>query len=132
MNLPPFQNEPFTDFSSPENHRAMLDALARVRSELGRTWDLVIGGHPTRTSATFPSTNPARPSQVVGTHPSAGPEEVEKAIAAATAAFPTWSRRPATERVEILLRTAQLIRERHLDLCAWLTVEVGKNWAEAD
>ena len=49
--LPPFRNEPFTDFSAPDKHRAMLDALARVRSELGRTWDLVIGGHPTQTAA---------------------------------------------------------------------------------
>src|ERR1700761_9399577 len=47
--LPPFRNEPFTDFSAPDKHRAMLDALARVRSELGRTWDLVVGGHHTQT-----------------------------------------------------------------------------------
>lgn len=130
--LPPFQNEPFTDFSAPDNHRAMLDALARVRNELGRTWDLVIGGHPTQTGERFTSTNPARPAQIVGTHFAAGPAEVEKAIEAATAALATWSRRRAQDRVEILLRTAQLIRERHFDLCAWLVFEVGKNWAEAD
>ncbi len=132
MNLPPFQNEPFTDFSSPDNHRAMLDALARVRSELGRTWDLVLGGHPAQTSTTFTSTNPARPSQIIGTHYAAAAAEVEKAIAAASAAFTTWSRRSAQDRVSILLRAAQLIRERHLDFCAWLVFEVGKNWAEAD
>ena len=130
--LSPFRNEPFTDFSAPDKHRAMLDALARVRSELGRTWDLVIAGHPTQTADKFTSTNPARPAQVIGTHYAAGPTEVQKAIDAATAAFPAWSRRPASERVEILLRAAQIIRERHLDLCAWLVFEVGKNWAEAD
>ncbi len=130
--LPPFRNEPFTDFSAPDNHRAMLDALARVRSELGRTWDLVIGGHPSQTAITFTSTNPAQPSQIIGTHYTAGGTEVEKAIAAAIAAFSSWSRRSASDRVEVLLRTAQLIRERHLDLCAWLVFEVGKNWAEAD
>lgn len=132
MNLPPFRNEPFTDFSSPDNHRAMLDALARVRSELGRTYDLVIGGHSTRTGTTFTSTNPARPAEVIGTHYAAGPAEVEKAIETAAAAFSIWSRRPAGERVNILLRAAQVIRERHLDFCAWLVFEVGKNWAEAD
>ncbi|HEY4008523.1 MAG TPA: L-glutamate gamma-semialdehyde dehydrogenase [Acidobacteriaceae bacterium] len=131
-NLAPFRNEPFTDFSAPDNHRAMLDALARVRSELGRTWDLVIGGHHFQTGERFSSTNPARPSEVIGTHYAAGASEVQTAIAAASAAFPAWSQGPAAYRVEILLRTAQLIRERHLDLCAWLTFEVGKNWAEAD
>jgi 1-pyrroline-5-carboxylate dehydrogenase len=132
MNLPPFKNEPFTDFSQPENHRAMLDALARVRSELGRTWDLVIGGHGVQTGERFTSTNPARPAEIIGTHYAAGASEVETAIAAASAAFPVWSRGPAAYRVEILLRAAQLIRERHLDFCAWLVFEVGKNWAEAD
>jgi 1-pyrroline-5-carboxylate dehydrogenase len=130
--LPPFRNEPFTDFSAPDKHRAMLDALARVRTELGRTWDLVIGGHHTQTGERFNSTNPARPAEVIGTHFAAGPAEVEKAIEAATAAFVSWSRCPAQDRVDVLLRTAQLIRERHLDLCAWLVFEVGKNWAEAD
>jgi 1-pyrroline-5-carboxylate dehydrogenase len=130
--LPPFRNEPFTDFSAPDHRRAMLDALARVRTELGRTWDLRLGGHPTQTATKFTSTNPARPSEVIGVHFAAGASEVETAIAAAAAAFPTWSRGPAAYRVEILLRAAQLIRERHLDFCAWLVFEVGKNWAEAD
>jgi 1-pyrroline-5-carboxylate dehydrogenase len=130
--LPPFRNEPFTDFSAPDIRRAMLDALARVRSELGRTWDLVLGGHPTQTGERFHSTNPARPAQIVGTHFAAGPAEVQRALEAAAAAFPAWSHRPAADRVHVLLRTAQLIRERHLDLCAWLVFEVGKNWAEAD
>lgn len=130
--LPPFRNEPFTDFSAPENHRGMLEALARVRSELGRTWDLVIGGSLVQTGERFNSTNPARPSEVIGTHYAAGPAEVDQAVDAATAAFAGWSRKPAADRVQILLRTAQLIRERHFDLCAWLVFEVGKNWAEAD
>ena len=130
--LPPFRNEPFTDFSAPDNHRAMLDALARVRSELGRTWDLVIGGHPTQSATKFTSTNPARPAEIIATHYAAGPAGVQRAIDAATAALPAWSRLPSADRVAILVRTAQLIRERHLDLCAWLVFEVGKNWAEAD
>ena len=29
-------------------------------------------------------------------------------------------------------RAASLIRERSFEFCAWLTLEVGKNWAEAD
>ena len=130
--LPPFRNEPFTDFSAPDNHRAMLDALARVRAELGRTYDLVLGGHPTQTATKFHSTNPAKPAEIIGTHYAAGPSEVATAIAAAEAAFPAWSSGPAAYRVEILLNAAQLIRERHLDFCAWLVLEVGKNWAEAD
>ncbi len=131
-NLPPFKNEPFTDFSTSETKRALEEAFARVRSELGHTYDLIIGGHRVREGATFTSTNPARPAEVIGTHYAAEPALAEKAVAAAQTAFASWKRTPASERAALLLRTSQLVREQHLDLCAWLTVEVGKNWAEAD
>ncbi len=39
-----FRNEPFTDFSKEENAGAMREALARVKSELGRECPFVIGG----------------------------------------------------------------------------------------
>jgi 1-pyrroline-5-carboxylate dehydrogenase len=37
-----------------------------------------------------------------------------------------------TERVSLLLHAADLIRQRKFEFMAWLTYEVGKNWAEAD
>ncbi|MGI4829142.1 MAG: L-glutamate gamma-semialdehyde dehydrogenase [Janthinobacterium lividum] len=130
--LPPFKNEPFTDFSTPETKRSMQDAFARVRSELGRSYDLIVGGHRLREGEAFQSTNPARPSEIIGNHIAAEPALADKAVAAATKAFNTWKRTSVTERAALLLRTAQLVREQHLELCAWLTLEVGKNWAEAD
>src|SRR5271167_2531675 len=39
-----FKNEPSLDFSNPENARRMRAAIEKVRSELGREYDLVIGG----------------------------------------------------------------------------------------
>src|ERR1700761_8956109 len=108
--LPPFQNEPFTDFTAPNQRDEMIAALHRVRAQLGHTYDLILGGHPTQTATKFTSTNPARPAEIIGTHYAAGASEVETAIAAATAAFPVWSRGPAAHRIEILLRAAQLIR----------------------
>jgi 1-pyrroline-5-carboxylate dehydrogenase len=35
-------------------------------------------------------------------------------------------------RVSLLLNAAEIIRSRKFEFCAWLTYEVGKNWAEAD
>ena len=32
----------------------------------------------------------------------------------------------------MLFKAAEMIRERKFEFCAWLTYEVGKNWAEAD
>jgi 1-pyrroline-5-carboxylate dehydrogenase len=132
MTLSPFTNEPFTDFSTAANRRAMLAALDRVRAELGHTYGFVIGGSDIQTATTFTSVNPANPAQVIGTHYAASAAEANAAVAAAQAAFPHWSHTPAATRVKLLLDTASLLRERHFDFCAWLTLEVGKNWGEAD
>jgi 1-pyrroline-5-carboxylate dehydrogenase len=128
----PFVNEPFLDFSDAATKRSMEAALAKAKSQLGREYDLVIGGKRIRTDAKITSINPARPAEIVGIHQRADEQHVEPAMAAAQAAFAAWSRVPTQERAALLFRTAALIRERKFGMCAWLTYEVGKNWAEAD
>src|SRR4051812_39394853 len=98
----PFKNEPAMDFSNPENARRMREALARVGAELGREYDMVIGGRLVRTEEKIRSLNPARPSQVVGVFQSAGREHVEPAIQAASAAFESWKRSTVEERASLL------------------------------
>ena len=128
----PFSNEPFVDFSTAENKRKMQEALVQVESELGREYDIVIGGKRLKTAGKIVSKNPARPSEVIGIHQRAGAEHVEGAMKAAQTAFLTWSKVPVAERAALLFRAAELIRERSFEFCAWLTLEVGKNWGEAD
>ena len=124
--LKPFTNEPFKDFTDPSTKQSMLDALAEVRTQLGRTYT------STGSKKTFISTNPARPAEVIGIHQAATEADSLTAVDTASRAFATWSKTPVADRVQLLLRTAQLIRDRHFYFCAWLTLEVGKNWAEAD
>ena len=130
--LAPFRNEPFTDFSTPDNKRAMLDALDRARAELGKIYDLTMGGRDLQTSETFKSVNPANPSEVIGIHFAATAKEANEAVEVAQLAFTTWRHVPVADRVALLVRAADLIRQRHFDFCAWLVLEVGKNWGEAD
>jgi 1-pyrroline-5-carboxylate dehydrogenase len=127
-----FRNEPFTDFSWHENAHAMREALVRVGEMLGHEYELVIGGERLRTEGKIVSKNPARPAQVVGIHQKAGAEHAENAMQAALRAFETWQYVSAEERAALLLNTAAIVRERKFEFCAWLTYEVGKNWAEAD
>ena len=129
---PMFRNEPATDFSRGEIAREMQRALDHVRGQLGREYDLIIGGHRMRTADKIVSINPARPSQVVGVHQKAGKEQVGPAMQGALKAFESWSRTPWEERISLLLRTTELLRERKFELMAWLVYEVSKNWAEAD
>ncbi len=127
-----FANEPFTDFKAPENARAMKSALSEVEFQLGREYDLIIGGRRLKTADKIRSINPSRPIQVVGLHQKAGSEHADEAVAAALHAFESWSRASVDERVSLLLHAAQIIRGRKFEFMAWLTYEVGKNWAEAD
>jgi 1-pyrroline-5-carboxylate dehydrogenase len=128
----PFVNEPMIDFSKEENVRKMRSALEKVRSQLGREYDLIIGGKRVRTQDKIKSINPAKPSQVVGIHQKAGKEHVEPAMQAALSAFEHWSRTSVEERASLLFRVGDLLRERKFEFCAWLVFEVSKNWAEAD
>ncbi len=128
----PFANEPFLDFTAAGKQAGHAGRAGRVRGELGREYDIVIGGKRLQTAGKIVSINPARPAQVIGIHQKAEAEHVEPAMQAAQAAFATWSRTPVEERAALLFRAADLIRERKFEFCAWLTLEVGKNWAEAD
>ena len=128
----PFRNEPLTDFSADDNARQMRLAIERVRAELGREYDLVIGGRRIKTQGKIRSLNPAKPSEVVGIHQKAEREHAEPAVQAALAAFEHWKYVPVEERASLLVHTADIIRKRKFEFCAWLVFEVGKNWAEAD
>src|SRR5271157_3490258 len=53
-------------------------------------------------------------------------------MSAALTAFESWSRTTVESRASLLLNAARIIRDHKFVFCAWLTYEVGKNWAEAD
>ncbi len=127
-----FSNEPFIDFKAAENVLKMQAALELVSGQLGREYDLIVGGQRLKTEGKIRSLNPARPAQMVGIHQKAGAEHVEEAMTAALQAFGTWSKTATETRVSVILAAADMIRERKFEFCAWLTHEVGKNWAEAD
>ena len=128
----PFVNEPMVDFSKEENARKMRAAIEKVRGQLGREYDLIIGGKHVKTQDKLKSLNPARPSQLVGLHQKAGKEQVEPAMNAALKAFEVWRNTSVEERAALLFRTGDLLRERKFEFMAWLVFEVSKNWAEAD
>jgi 1-pyrroline-5-carboxylate dehydrogenase len=110
----------------------MEAALAKVKTQLGFQFDMVIGSMRIATEGKIVSVNPAAPAQVVGVHQRADAGHADFAVETAHAAFQTWSRVPVAERADLLLRAAAAIRERSFEFCAWLVFEAGKNWAEAD
>src|SRR5664279_3889718 len=128
----PFVNEPITDYRQQDNVRGMRQAIREVRAQLGREYDLVIGGEPIRTRDKIISVIPAHPSEVVGIHQKAGLEHVEPAMQAAIAAFEKWQYASVEDRTGVLLRTADILRQRKFEFNAWLVLEVAKNYDEAE
>src|SRR5215469_14882934 len=129
---PDFSNEPFVDFSKPENRAAMEAALKTVAAEFGREYPMYINGQAVETAGKIKSTNPSHPSQVVGIVQSASAAEAKRAIESAHAYFDTWKKVPAERRAEILFRAARFVRQRKFELAALICYEVGKTWPEAD
>jgi 1-pyrroline-5-carboxylate dehydrogenase len=129
-----FRNEPFTDFSRPENAEAMSAAIEKVRGELGREYPIFIGGEEISLDTKFNSINPARTSEVVGIFSEGDSDTslVDRAIESATSAFKSWRNVPPAERAEYLFKIAAIMRERKHELSAWMIFEVAKTWAEAD
>jgi len=79
---------------------------------------------------TFDSINPTT-LEVLGTFEFGTKEDVSEAVKVAKETFRTWSKVPAPRRGEILLRAAQLMRERKEELARLISQENGKILAEA-
>ena len=130
--IPPFRNEPYTDFTVPANREAMQAAVKAARAEVGKEYPLLIAGERVSTGDLLKSVNPSNPNEVVGVHHKASAELANKAVEKAYAYFPTWRRTPAQQRIEMALKVAGIIRKRKNEFNAWLVLESGKTFAEAE
>ncbi len=91
---------------------------------IGGEWVEAAGGE------TFDSLSPAT-GELIGTFPRSTPEDVDRAVAAARAAFESWRLVPAPKRGEILFRFAGLVAEHKQELAELMSREMGKVIAEA-
>jgi alpha-ketoglutaric semialdehyde dehydrogenase len=74
--------------------------------------------------------NPANTDEVIGVFPNSGPEDVDAAVDAASAAYKKWRLLPAPKRGEILFRAAELLVKRKGEFSRDMTREMGKVLAE--
>jgi alpha-ketoglutaric semialdehyde dehydrogenase len=74
--------------------------------------------------------NPSNTKDLIGEYARASAPQVEAAVAAARAAFPSWSRSTPQERHDILLRASTEILARREELGRLLSREEGKTLAE--
>src|SRR5258708_38367209 len=63
--------------------------------------------------------------EVIGRIPQGTPEDVDRAVAAARAAFEPWSQRPASERGELLAAIGAALGARQDEIASLITAELG-------
>lgn len=129
--LTPYEPESYVDFSHEGPRRHMLVALDHVRTQLGRTYPLLIGGKRIEAAHTIKSINPAKHSEVVGLVSRGTRQHAESALVAATEAYKTWSRVAPEVRARYLVKAAAIMRRRVYEFSAWMSFEVSKPWLEA-
>jgi alpha-ketoglutaric semialdehyde dehydrogenase len=96
----------------------------RFQNYIGGEWVDAASGE------TFETVSPAT-GDVLGTFPTSGAEDVERAVAAAKEAYEDWRLVPAPRRGEILFRFARLLEDNKADVTDLMTREMGKVKAEA-
>ncbi|MBA4602197.1 L-glutamate gamma-semialdehyde dehydrogenase [Thermoactinomyces mirandus] len=127
-----YRNEPFTDFSKEENRTVFESALKKVRSELGKEYDIIIGGEHIKTDRKVQSINPSSVDEVIGIISHADEELAEKAMQTAAKTFETWKRVSPEARASVLFKAAAVLRRRKHEFSSWMVLEAGKSWPEAD
>src|SRR5688500_2390076 len=75
--------------------------------------------------------NPADTSDVIAEFPLATAADVQTAIDAAVAAWPSWKKTPGPERGRVIWRAAEIARRRLDEIASTLTREEGKILKEA-
>jgi RHH-type proline utilization regulon transcriptional repressor/proline dehydrogenase/delta 1-pyrroline-5-carboxylate dehydrogenase len=141
----PFENEPALELRRAPNREALTGAMRELDARLPLRIPMLIGGdridpddaggsrhQESGAGAAFESTDPGDRSRVVAIAPRGGPADASAAIDAAVDAFPEWRARSWQERAEVLIRAADLMRTRRLELAALAVRECAKPWGEAD
>ena len=86
--------------------------------------------HKSSTGETYEVINPAN-EEVLGQASKASPEDVNKALLSAQKGLEVWKKTPPWQRAYVLRRIADRMREKQDILAKWMTLEVGKPFAEA-
>ena len=95
-----------------------------------REFKLLIGGKLVPGVAKFEVINPAT-EEVLAEVPRADRAQLNEAVAAAKAAFPTWAAKSVRERGALLARLADALEARQDEFARLLTLEQGKPLPEA-
>jgi acyl-CoA reductase-like NAD-dependent aldehyde dehydrogenase len=100
-------------------------AVETLRNFVGGSW------RPASGAAAVDDVNPARPEDVLARVPLSSEDDVDRAVAAAAEAFPSWRATSPLRRGQLLVKAGRILEERQEEIARLLTREQGKTLAEA-
>jgi RHH-type transcriptional regulator, proline utilization regulon repressor / proline dehydrogenase / delta 1-pyrroline-5-carboxylate dehydrogenase len=127
-----FRNTPLLDFAQPSVRASFEDAVQRTLSQEPMRIPVVVQGQSRYRDSDWEWKSPNDGSVVVFRSSLATVEEADASVREAHQVFPNWRRMPWPQRGDLLLRLADVLERKRIDLAALQTQEVGKPWAEAD
>ena len=127
-----FDNEPDTDFCLEDNRIWAREILMRWDGRNFDTLPIVVGGKQTVTEKTRAGIDPSRPQKPFYQFSQASSEQIELAVATAKEAESEWAAMPLEDRLEIISRVADGLREHRGDLIGAMVADAGKTVTEAD
>jgi 1-pyrroline-5-carboxylate dehydrogenase len=135
----PFANEStWSRFSSQHGegelharYERAIDDLVETMSGRPKVHTNFIGGKEKKAGGHFDVASPVDSSLTIGSFPKGSANDASDAVQAAVVAFDPWRRTDLTERLRIMRRAAEIIRQERFELAALLTMTNGKVRREA-
>jgi 1-pyrroline-5-carboxylate dehydrogenase len=115
-----------------EIHGSFDSALSALRASLGAEHHLYLNGKWVKGAGGVHATrSPIDRGMTIGSFTAASLQQVDEAVAAAKAAQKKWGASPWRNRVAVMRRAAEKIREMRFEIAAVMSLEVGKNRMES-
>ena len=103
----------------------MIESQIESQNFIGGEWA------PADSGETSEIINPSKPSEVLGTTPSSGADEVSRAVDAAAKALAEWKGMLPSGRGAIMMKVADIIEEKTDELASLMARETGKPMGES-
>ncbi|NGX51447.1 MAG: Bifunctional protein PutA, partial [Chlamydiae bacterium] len=128
----PFDNEPDTDFSLPQNRKWGEELIAKWKEKKIDSIPLVIDGEEIRSQSEGDGYDPTHPMRPFYTYSLASWEEIDRALTCAKREESSFSKSSIDERCQLLAKAAVQLRENRADQLGSMIADGGKLLMEAD
>lgn len=129
---PPLAATPLTDFTRAEGRAGFGGALARVRTLLGAKFPCFVAGKGRSSDQWLESRNPSKRIEVVGITALGASADAAEAVESCGRFQSRYGAIPAKTRADWLRNAGEIMAKRRQELAAWMVLEAGKSWREAD